>query len=431
MTEYFLHFLWRNRLFRFLDVRTVEDEPIQIISPGYHNSNAGPDFLQAVVEIGSVKWIGDVEIHIRSSDWYRHKHHLDDRYKSVILHVVYDFDAPVCRSGNEMFPALELKNAIPDDMYQRYERLRLSEENIPCRFYLPELNALIMNDVISSLSMERMLRKQSLIMEMLEQCHYDWNEVLYRQLAIGFGFKTNATAFELLAKSLPYRIIQKHADSELQVGALVFGQAGLLDGDIDDDYFNALKYEYDYLRYKYQLMAIQPFHWNLLRMRPQNFPCVRLAQFSRLLYALPDLLNAILQQFQIPVLLNLFIMEANPYWRTHYHFGRKTHQHSVSMGKQTASLLLINTVLPVLFAYYRFSGQEEQLEEVFSMLELLDCEDNMITRKFKNTPFPMRNAMDSQALIELYTYYCREKKCLNCAIGECVVKKIHQKPISL
>ncbi len=426
MTEDFLHFLWRNKLFRFLELRTVDDEPVHIIFPGYHNANAGPDFLQAVVQIGSVKWAGDVEIHVRSSDWYRHKHHLDDRYKSVILHVVYSYDSPVCRMDEEVFPTLEMKNYIPDDMFQRYEGLRFSAEDVSCRSYLSELNTLLLNDVVSSLSMERMLRKQSAVIDVLEQCHYDWNEALYRQLAISFGFKTNASAFELLSKSLPYKILQKHADSELQVGALVFGQAGLLENNADDDYYESLKYEYDYLRYKYQLVPIQPFHWNLLRMRPQNFPCVRLAQFSRLIYTLPDLLNTILRQKQLPALLNFFMVEANPYWRTHYHFGKKTHQHSVTMGKTTASLLLINTVLPILFAYYRFFGQDECLESVFLMLEQLDYEDNKITRRFDDTPFPKQNAMDSQALIELYTFYCKDKKCLDCAIGEYVVKKIYQ-----
>lgn len=229
MTEAFLHYLWQNRLFDFLNVQTTDGEPLQIVFPGYHNMDAGPDFKQAVIQIGSMKWAGDVEIHIRSSDWFRHKHQQDEKYKSVALHVVYEHDMEVERSSGEFFPTLQLKSYIPKDMYERYLQLVDSLDLLSCRGNLDSLEGICFQSQISSMAMERLLRKQEDVMNMLSQCHYDWRETLFRQIALGFGFKTNAMAFELLARSLPYKIIVKHSDSALQVNALIFGQAGMLE----------------------------------------------------------------------------------------------------------------------------------------------------------------------------------------------------------
>lgn len=425
MTESFLHYLWKHRLFDFLHVVTTDGEPLKIIFPGYHNTDAGPDFRQAIVQIGAMKWAGDVEIHIRSSDWYRHHHQDDEKYMSVTLHVVYEHDCEVERREGELFPTLELKNYIPSEMLAQYQRLMASPDELPCTSYLSDMEPLHLRAVLSSMVMERLLRKQEDVLRMVKACEDDWKETLYRLLAIGFGFKTNVTAFELLAKSLPLKVLAKHADSELQTAALIFGQAGMLERSDVDEFHDALKYEYDYLRCKYQLMPIGEHHWNLLRLRPPNFPCVRLAQLAALIHESPDLTEVCLESPSVEALKRELSVCANPYWENHYHFGQKTIlKHSVCLGETAASLLIINTVVPFRFAHHRFFGNEHQMEETMGLLENLDFERNRLTRVYANTPFPQQNAMDSQALLELWQRYCVPKRCLECAIGERIVRNI-------
>lgn len=427
MTEAFLHYLWQNRLFQWIDIQTTSGEPLQIIHPGFHNEDAGPDFKQAIIQIGQIKWAGDIEIHIRSSDWYRHRHEVDEKYKSVALHVVYIYDREVLRQANEPFPTLELKKYIPQEMYVQYQSLIEAEDFLSCRYYLSELPPLHFSAVISTMAMERLLRKQNDILKLVQSCKGDWNEALYRQMAVNFGFKTNATAFELLAKSLPYKLIAKHLDSSLQVQALMFGQAGMLERPEMDDYYNKLRYEYDYLKYKYGLTPIAAYHWNLLRLRPQNFPCVRLAQFSELLYRIPNLFQMFVDNQSVDCLRCLFKIEPPAYWQTHFHFGKVTNFHKIEVGQTTWTLLLINTVIPALFAYNRFTGNEAMQEKAVAMLEQLPFEDNKLTRLFRNTPFPRVTSLDSQALIELYQYYCKSKKCLECSIGDTIIRNIRNK----
>ena len=427
MTEAFLHYLWKNRLFGFLDSQTTDGEPLKIVFPGYHNKDAGPDFKQAVIWIGDMKWAGDVEVHIRSSDWYRHKHQEDEKYKSVILHVVYEHDMVVERTPNEQYPTLELKGRISDDMFQRYQDLVDSPETLACGHDLENINPLTLRSCLSSLAIDRLLRKQGAVMEVVKDCAYDWTEALYRLLAVSFGFKTNADAFELLAKSLPYKIIAKHSDSELQVNALLFGQAGLLEVPELDVYYDSLKYEYDYLRYKYQLMPIGERHWKLLRLRPQNFPCMRLAQFSSLLVGTPNLMNAFIRFESVDQLKKQLSVSAGSYWRTHYHFGKMTSEHGVSMGETAVSSLLINTLVPFLFGYYRFSGQDGLMEKPVYILEQLPFENNLLTRVFQDTPFPRESALDSQALIEMQTNFCKKKRCIECTVGEKVIRNIRSR----
>lgn len=428
MTESFLHYLWKNRLFRFLQASTTDGEPITIFFPGYHNTDAGPDFKNAIIQIGDIKWAGDVEIHLRSSDWFRHKHHLDDKYKSVTLHVVFEHDCEVERMPGECFPTLELKDLIPEEMYARYEQLIASSNAIGCFGMLEDMDALRLCSVSTSMAVERLLNKQLHVIDTVQKCAGDWQEAFYRQLALGFGFKTNASAFELLAISLPFKILSRHTDSQLQVNALVFGQAGLLCDSPLDLYHDQLKYEYDYLRYKYQLVPIEPYHWNLLRMRPPNFPCVRLAQFASLLCKIPKMMQEVIDNPNVGYLQRRFVVEANEYWRSHYHFGKENLlPHGVLLGKSSVELLLINTVIPFLFAYYKYRGEEGNLERVLEMLEQLPFEDNKLTRCFASCPFPKKSALDSQALIELLQNYCRNQRCLDCAIGVSILQGAENK----
>ena len=427
MKEEFLHYVWKHRLFQFTDLVTTEGESLEIVFPGYHNTDAGPDFKQAVLVIGDMKWVGDVEIHVRSSDWFRHKHDQDEKYKSVILHVVNEYDRVVEIRKGECVPTLVLRELIHEDMFQRYEALTSSLDVISCRSYLTTIDNLYLQSLMSTLMMDRMLRKQESVREQVRQCQGDWQEALFRQLAMGFGFKTNSTAFELLARSLPYKVVKKHSDSIIQITALVFGQAGLLEESHVDDYYDCLKYEYDYLRYKYQLVPIEACRWNLLRLRPQNFPCLRLAQFSALLCAMPNMMETILHFTQVDEFCAAFTVAADPYWAKHYHFGKeKMLAHGTQLGSTAVTLLLINTVIPFLLAYYRFHGNSVRQEGVVAMLEQLPFEDNKLSRVFKDLPFSRTSALDSQAQIELLQRFCLKKRCESCAIGDLIIRRFRE-----
>ena len=422
MNEAFLQYVWQYQLFDMEELCTTAGDPLQIVTPGVLNRDAGPDFKGAVIRIGDIVWAGDVEIHVRSSDWYRHHHEDDEKYKMVTLHVVYEHDREVERLPGELYPTFEIRGRVLPDMYERYQELVGTLDELPCQSFLPDMSLLTIRSQMESVLMERLLRKQSQVRETVSQCHGDWQEALYRHLAVGFGMKTNADAFELLAKSLPYKIISRHTESVLQVQALVFGQAGMLEVAQGDDHYRMLKAEYDYLRYKYQLTPIATYHWNLLRLRPSNFPCIRLSQFATLLYEIPDLWSELTHRSDMAYWWRRFAVSADAYWEHHYHFNKETSIHHVALGEASIALLFINIVIPVLFSYWHFQGDEEKMELALDMLGEIPFEDNRVTRRFATTAFPQEHASDSQALIELYTRYCQPRRCLECAIGDCIVK---------
>ena len=424
MKEEFLHYVWQHRHFDFLKAKTTDGQAVSVIFPGYHNHDAGPDFLQAVITIDDVRWVGSVEIHCRSSDWLRHRHQYDDKYKSVILHVVFEHDMEIQLSDHERIQTLELKGLIPDEMFVRYDSLMNVPDSLLCRHHLAEVEPLLLQNQLSESLLERMLRRQSDFQQVLEGCQKDWNELIYRTMAIGFGCKKNGAAFELLAQSLPYRILRAHLPSRLQVYALVFGQSGLLDLAGDDEYAGRLGYEYDYLRYKYRLTSIGPHQWNWLRLRPQNFPTLRLAQFAQMLYETGnDLADKVLKA-NMQSLRTWLTIAPDDYWQTHYQFGKPTEQHPSGMGNSIVNSLIINTVVPIRFFYTRFNGDEAMQEEALSLLERVEYEDNKTTRIFADSPFPQRSAYDSQAQIELMDRCCSQKRCLQCSIGEKIVRNV-------
>ena len=423
MKEEFLHYVWQHRHYDFLNAKTTEGKRIQVIFPGYHNHDAGPDFLQAVVEIDGMRWVGSVEIHCRSSDWLRHRHQYDDKYKSVILHVVYEHDMEIFLWEEERVPTLELKGKIPQEMFTRYEKLISVPDMLLCRFHLPMVEPIVIQNQLSESLTERLQRRQSEFDAILMSCGHDWNELIYRSMAIGFGCKKNGTAFELLSQSLPYRIVRAHLSSRLQIYALVFGQSGMLEVCDKDDYVEKLRYEYDYLRYKYRLSPIGVHHWNWLRLRPQNFPSLRLAQFSQMLFEMGNTLSDNVLKSNVRLLRSRLSVAPDEYWETHYQLGKPTPRHTAGMGISILNSLIINVAIPVRFAFARFSGDESMQENALSMLECIDYEDNVTTRIFANSLFPRKSAYDSQAQLELFANKCSVKKCLDCSIGEKIVRK--------
>ena len=423
MIEDLLHYIWKTGSFDVVNIRTTENQPIRIINSGLWNHNAGPDFKQAIIDIGGVTWAGDVEIHVRSSDWFRHNHDKDNKYNSVILHVVYEHDKDVFLCGREAIPTLELKNFIADETLNNYKKLKDSELIIPCEFGLKDIPKDKFEEIMLSVSIERLGRKCQVLFGELKICNYDWNEVCFRQIARNFGFKTNAAAFELLAQSVGYKQIEKHLTSRLQVYAIIFGQAGLLDDEIEGDaYYEALQSEYNYLKYKYKWIPIDKKIWNKLRLRPANFHCIRLAQLCELLLA-PDLIKSILDE---KVSVNDIVpkdLVPHSYWETHYEFAKASSSHKTNIGKTALNLLYINTIIPIRYSYGIYVGKPLVTERAVLYQRELQFEVNHITRKYMAAGFLCRSASDSQAIIEISNKYCCTRKCAYCPIGQQIIKK--------
>lgn len=419
MNESLLHYFWKNKIFSTLNLQTIDNHSLTLVHAGFPHQDAGPDFKQAIIKIDGFTWVGDVEIHVRTSDWLKHKHQFDEKYQSIILHVVYEHD----RDIESHCPTLELKNYISEHLIEEYQKLSLSSELLPCKSALNDLTSLQLTSWLSRVATERLLRKQKELFDMLDQCHGDWHETAFRLLLKNFGFRTNAPAFDMLAQNLPYKYIVKHRDSQLQIYALFFGQAGMLDEEYaDDDYYLSLQSEYQYLKYKYKLQPIPVKLWNLLRLRPQNFPCVRIAQLCQIIFELPELIPNILKEDSE---ICYFPSHITPhvYWETHRHFGKKCNRYSCVIGKQTIDLLLINTIVPAKFAYSTFMGNEVMKEQALGLLETIDFEINSITRTYAAAGFPKDNALCSQALMELNKQYCTSKRCLDCDIGCHILKR--------
>lgn len=422
MKEDFLHYVWQHRHFDFLNTKTTDGREVNVIFPGYHNFDAGPDFLQAVVVIDNMRWVGSVEIHCRSSDWLRHNHQNDEKYKSVILHVVYEHDMEIPIGEREYVATFELKGKIPQEMFIRYEKLMNVPDMLLCRHSLSMVNPIIIQNQLSASLAERMQHRQEGFQSTLKNSQQDWNELIYRVMAIGFGCKKNGTAFEFLSQSLPFRIVRAHLSSQLQIYSLVFGQSGMLDVCEVDDYTEKLRYEYDYLRYKYRLSPIGVHQWNWLRLRPQNFPSLRLAQFAQMLFEIGNTLSDNVLKSGVRTLQSRLSIVPDEYWETHYQLGKSSPRHIAGMGVSIVNSLIINVVVPIRFAFARFSGDADLQENALSLLEFIDYEDNITTRVFANSPFPRKSAYDSQAQLELFANHCSKKRCLNCSIGETVVR---------
>lgn len=430
ISEALLHYAWKHSIYSHFDFKTSDGQPLQIIHPGLPHQDAGPDFKQAVVKIGDLLWTGNVEIHVKSSDWLKHRHHEDAKYETVILHVVYEHDYEINYKGGSPIPTFELKNHLSSQLIERYTQLMLSTSPLPCAQFVQNLKAhqpdyyrLIFHSLYARLILERLEQRSKDIFATLNQVSGDWNETLFRLLTANFGFKTNRDAFVLLAQSIPYKLIQKHATNQLQIEAILFGQAGLLEEPLDDAYYETLQEEYEYLRRKERLHPIHPKNWNLLRLRPQNFPCMRLAQLSAILFRYPNLFTTIEHHTEITQFAEIFSIPANSYWETHYQFGKESKKHATMIGENTFQLLIINTIIPALYVYGIFSGKEELSDRAIDLLSQMEAEDNKIIRFYRENHFEIDNGMESQAVLELSKRYCQHKQCLACSLGSKIVSE--------
>lgn len=423
-TEDFLHYVWKFRLFDRIDLQTEDGKTLEIFSTGTHNTDAGPDFHNARIKIDDTLWAGNVEVHLSASDWQKHGHTNDDAYNNVILHVVYNNDLPLVLTSGRKVPTLQLRDRIPAELYNRYHQMVFGNQTIiPCEASIGTVDGLIMHNWLTRVLVERLEKKSALVTSALAINRGDWEETFYQFLAANFGFKTNALPFELLAKSLPQLTLSKHKNNQMQIEALIFGQAGFLDGDLKDDYPNKLKKEYDFLRKKYSLKPIENHLWKFMRLRPQNFPTVRLAQFAALIVNSNHLFSKILEVKDIDALRSLFAsIKTNAYWDDHFRFDVPSKPSPKIMGASSVDILLINTLALFLFSFGKHHQQQHYISRSLKLLENLPAEKNNITEDFVNLGLKITNAFESQALLELKNNYCNYKKCLHCGVGNKILK---------
>jgi len=420
--EDFLHFVWKYRLFTQKSLLTCNGEAVEVIAPGMHNSHAGADFEHAKIKINGTLWAGNVEIHVKSSDWEKHYHSIDKAYDNVILHVVYENDATIFRSDKTEIPTLVLKNHLNAGIEHSYSELMKNISWIPCEKLLPDIEGIHLENWLSRVLIERLEEKSASVLSLLEEFKGSWDDTFYVLLARNFGFKTNSVPFELLAKSLPQQILAKHKNNALQIEALIFGQAGFLQRP-EDEYMQTLQMEYRFLQGKYSLHPIEHHLWKFLRLRPQNFPTMRLAQFAALILKSSHLFSKIIEVKNPKNIAELFEnLPVNLYWKTHYRFGKKTDKAACQPGDATIHNILLNSVVIALFSYGKYTGNQHLTDRSLELLDGLPAETNQIIGRFKDAGIEPGNAARTQALLQLKKNYCDKKNCLNCAVGAKIIK---------
>jgi hypothetical protein len=419
MRESILHYVWQHKLFTAQQLVTTEGEPVDVIDVGKHNTDAGPDFFNAKIRIGETLWAGNVEIHTRSTDWHKHSHHSDKAYNSVILHVVSEVDGEIFRADGAKIPQLVL--VYPKHIAENYDRLITEQKWISCEDKIAAVPGIVIESWKNALLTERLEQKMQAITTLLTESNQHWEEAFYITLARNFGFGTNSQAFESLAKSIPLSVLGKHKDQLLQIEAVLFGQAGLLTDEATDEYAARLKQEYSFMKAKFGLQPINASQWKLLRLRPDNFPHVRIAQFASLIHTSSKLFSKIVENPEIEYLRSIFVCEPSDYWKRHYLFSHESPVRDKKLGAQSINVLLINTVVPFLFCYAQQKNNQTLKDKALQLLEQLPSERNAIITAWQKLGINSASAYDSQALLQLKKQYCDDKKCLRCRIGHKVL----------
>lgn len=423
--ELLLHYCWKHKMFPLKELVTTDGKSLEVIDPGLHNHNAGPDFFNAKVKIDGTLWVGNVEIHDRSSDWFLHGHDKDAAYNNVVLHVAGVINGDVTTAAGNVVPQLQL--SVPQYVRDHYEEL-LREDKYPrCYKIVPQLSQLMLHSWMSALQTERLEQKTQAIAKRLEQADGSWEAAYFMTLARNFGFGVNGDAFETWAKNIPLSQVGHHRDDPFQVEAFFFGQAGLLEPQtipehyqgeaLNEGYFSRLRNEYLYLAHKFGLQPMDVNLWRFLRLRPQNFPHIRLSQLVTLYMEHRTELSRLLECETTKDLQKMLQTHVTPYWETHYTFGSTSCKTEKALSMASLNLLIINTAIPVLFAYGRHKQKDSYCDRAFDMLEELKAENNYITRMWRECGIEVQNAGDSQALIQLKKEYCDRKECLRCRIG--------------
>jgi len=417
MNEDFLYYLWQYQLFFKSAIKTTNQQQISILKTGTHNKNSGPDFLNAHIKIDSETWFGNVEMHIKSSDWYVHNHEVDSNYDAVILHVVWEHDVTVFTKENQVLPTLELKNFVDKELISKYNNfLYDSKRWIPCENQLETVEPFLIKNWLERLYFERLEQKSLVIKDILQHTNFDFEAVLFVLLAKNFGLKVNGDVFLKLATSIDYSVVKKVRFDEQQLAALFFGQAGFLEDDLQEQYHIQLKKEYDYLRHKYHLQANHKNYFQFFRMRPPNFPTIRIAQLVSLFHQHQNLFSKVMKLEKKEDFYSLFSVEVQTFWKTHFTFETESKKSSKKITKSFVDLLLINTIIPLKFVYLQEkSGFDE--ETILKLISQIAPEKNSIIDAFSKLKVAPKSALESQALLTLKNDYCTKKRCLYCAIG--------------
>lgn len=416
MKEDFLHYLWKFKKFDASNLRTSNHESITILHSGNYLQLAGPDFFNAQLIIGGQKWAGNVEIHLKSSDWYIHRHELDEAYENVILHVVWEHDTEIFRKNNTEIPVLELKHYVATATVENYQSLMFPKSWVYCERQLTQLDTFVLKNWQERLFFERLERKSKPIEELLKQTNSDWEAVLFCLLAKNFGLNTNGEIFLKLAASIPFAVIRKESFDVENIEALLFGKAGLIEVEKEDTYFSNLKSRFDYLSHKYQLRktAIEPVQF--FKHRPDNFPTIRLSQLANLYGSRRNLFSDIINSTSVIMLYEIFSVAVSDYWKTHYQFDRESPKKTKALSKSFADLIIINTIVPLQFAYAKSQGKET-VESIIALAKQISPESNAIIDKFNSFGIKTTTAFETQSLLQLKNDYCNRSRCMECAIG--------------
>ena len=413
--EQLLHYVWKHKIFPLKELKTTTGQQVEVIDTGLANTDAGPDFFNAKLKLDGVLWIGNIEIHERSSDWFKHGHHADAGYNSVILHIASEIDTEISRSNGERIPQIQL--ICPEAVRTNYKELLETDSYPPCYRIIPSLPPFTAHSWMTALQIERFEQKATLLNERLKRCQGNWEDAFFITLARNFGFGLNGDAFETWAHRLPFRAVDKHRNDLFQIEAIFFGQAGILEDSDGDGYYLRLKKEYTYLQHKFGLIPMDASLWRFLRLRPANFPHIRIAQLACLYHRAYGLLSRIMETETLQGVRDILKGGTSEYWLTHYTFGGSSPSRPKTLSNTSLDLLIINTVVTFLYAYGLHKGNRVLCARAGSFLEELKAENNYITRMWEQCGMKASNAADSQALIQLKKEYCDKKKCLYCRIG--------------
>ena len=416
MKEDFLHYVWQYKKFDFSNLKTTQNENLTIINSGFYSQLAGPDFFNAQIIIENQKWAGNIEIHLKSSDWYVHHHEKDANYDSVILHVVWEHDSPIFRKDNSEIPVLELKNYVYKQELNNYNELIFPKSWIFCEKQIAKVDDFVIKNWQERLFFERLERKSNPINQLLQETENNWEAILFAMLAKNFGLNTNGETFFKIANSIPFSVLRKESFEVENLESILFGRANLLKEDKQDSYFIDLKNRWDYIKVKHQLQDIFIDQVQFFKHRPDNFPTIRLAQLAQLFHLHQNLFSKIIEIKTTQDCYKLFNVKVSEYWQTHYQFDKQSPKKSKALTNSFIDLLLINTIIPFQFAYAKSQGKEIS-ENILELLLKISPEKNAILDKFSSFGIKSKNAFEAQSLLQLKNEYCNNKKCMQCSIG--------------
>lgn len=424
LSEDFLHYIWNLQSFNKEELKTIEGQSVEIIDKGVHNHDAGPDFFSSKIKINSTLWAGNIEIHLNSSDWIKHNHQKDPKYDNVILHVVFEHDIPLMENLGKDIPTLVLKGRIQNKLFENYLLLKSSEMEFPCQANISIVPDIFINGMIEKTAVERIEQKTLDLHRIFDSTEGNWEESFYILLARYFGARVNTDAFERLARSTPSKILLKHSNDLEQIEALLLGQSGLLPSSHKNPMVQKWIAEYQFLKSKYHLIPLSLDIWKFARMRPVSFPTIRISQFANLIYKKERLFSLLLETNSNQKLKELFEVTASSFWDDHYHFNKKSNHQKKSFGKDSRKTILINAIVPILYFYGEKMNLPEVKEKALSLLGSLKTENNKITRLWKHNGVDSKDAFQSQGLIQLKKTYCDHNRCLQCSIGNYIIKNI-------